>query len=166
MKNNKILIISIIALVLINIVTIAFVLTKNEERIRRGGNPERRQKMIEKRLELTPKQTQQFRAAHSVAVLDCGIKENILKCMTDRGIYAKVFNAKTTFNLRKQLYHAANANDTIKMKILSDSLGQLQAKKEMATVAHFAALRKICNTKQQQKMDKMLLRQMERMQKR
>ena len=32
-----------------------------------------------------------------VAVLDCGIKENILKCMTDRGIYAKVFNAKTTF---------------------------------------------------------------------
>ncbi len=32
-----------------------------------------------------------------VAVLDCGIKENILKCMTDRGIYAKVFNAKTSF---------------------------------------------------------------------
>jgi hypothetical protein len=148
MKNNKILIISIIALVLINIVTIAFVLTKNEERIRRGGNPERRQKMIEKRLELTPKQTQQFRAAHSEH--DNWVENN----------------AKTTFNLRKQLYHAANANDTIKMKILSDSLGQLQAKKEMATVAHFAALRKICNTKQQQKMDKMLLRQMERMQKR
>ena len=32
-----------------------------------------------------------------VAVLDCGIKENILKCLTDRGIYAKVFNAKTPF---------------------------------------------------------------------
>jgi carbamoyl-phosphate synthase small subunit len=32
-----------------------------------------------------------------VAVLDCGIKENILKCMTARGIYAKVFNAKTSF---------------------------------------------------------------------
>lgn len=32
-----------------------------------------------------------------VAVLDCGIKENILKCMTDRGIYAKVFSAKTSF---------------------------------------------------------------------
>lgn len=32
-----------------------------------------------------------------VAILDCGIKENILKCMTDRGIYAKVFNAKTSF---------------------------------------------------------------------
>ena len=32
-----------------------------------------------------------------VAVLDCGIKENILKCMTDRGIYAKVFNAKASF---------------------------------------------------------------------
>lgn len=32
-----------------------------------------------------------------VAVLDCGIKENILKCMTDRGVYAKVFNAKTSF---------------------------------------------------------------------
>lgn len=32
-----------------------------------------------------------------VAVLDCGIKDNILKCMTDRGIYAQVFNAKTSF---------------------------------------------------------------------
>ncbi|HLP49500.1 MAG TPA: glutamine-hydrolyzing carbamoyl-phosphate synthase small subunit [Chitinophagales bacterium] len=36
-------------------------------------------------------------AALKVAVLDCGIKENILKCMTDRGIYAKVFSAKTPF---------------------------------------------------------------------
>jgi carbamoyl-phosphate synthase small subunit len=32
-----------------------------------------------------------------VAVLDCGIKENILKCMTDRGLYAKVFNCRTSF---------------------------------------------------------------------
>ena len=32
-----------------------------------------------------------------VAVLDCGIKENILKCLTDRGVHAKVFNAKTSF---------------------------------------------------------------------
>ena len=32
-----------------------------------------------------------------VAVLDCGIKENILRCMTSRDIYTKVFNAKTTF---------------------------------------------------------------------
>lgn len=37
------------------------------------------------------------KAPLKVAVLDCGIKENILKCMTDRGIYAKVFNAKTSF---------------------------------------------------------------------
>ncbi|HWB63086.1 MAG TPA: glutamine-hydrolyzing carbamoyl-phosphate synthase small subunit [Chitinophagales bacterium] len=36
-------------------------------------------------------------AKYKVAVLDCGIKENILKCMTDRGIYAKVFNAQTPF---------------------------------------------------------------------
>ena len=33
----------------------------------------------------------------NVAVLDCGIKENILKCMTARGIYAKVFPATTSF---------------------------------------------------------------------
>lgn len=32
-----------------------------------------------------------------VAVLDCGIKENILKCLTDRGIYAKVFNCRTSY---------------------------------------------------------------------
>jgi carbamoyl-phosphate synthase small subunit len=34
-------------------------------------------------------------SAKKVAVLDFGIKENILKCMVDRGVYAKVFPAKT-----------------------------------------------------------------------
>ncbi|MES2776097.1 MAG: glutamine-hydrolyzing carbamoyl-phosphate synthase small subunit [Bacteroidota bacterium] len=35
-------------------------------------------------------------AAKKVAVLDYGIKQNILTCMTSRGVYAKVFPAKTT----------------------------------------------------------------------
>jgi carbamoyl-phosphate synthase small subunit len=35
-------------------------------------------------------------AAKKVAVLDYGIKQNILQCMVDRGVYAKVFPAKTT----------------------------------------------------------------------
>ena len=33
-----------------------------------------------------------------VAVLDFGCKQNILKCMTDRGAYVKVFPAKTSFD--------------------------------------------------------------------
>jgi carbamoyl-phosphate synthase small subunit len=32
-----------------------------------------------------------------VAVLDCGIKKNILNCLTERGAYVKVHNAKTSF---------------------------------------------------------------------
>ncbi len=32
-----------------------------------------------------------------VAVLDYGIKKNILNCLVERGAYVKVFNAKTTF---------------------------------------------------------------------
>jgi carbamoyl-phosphate synthase small subunit len=32
-----------------------------------------------------------------VSVLDCGIKKNILTCLTDRGAYVKVYNAKTNF---------------------------------------------------------------------
>ena len=32
-----------------------------------------------------------------VAVLDLGVKRNILKCLTDRGAHLKVFNAKTSF---------------------------------------------------------------------
>jgi carbamoyl-phosphate synthase small subunit len=35
-------------------------------------------------------------AAKKVAVLDYGIKQNILQCMVDRGVYAKVFPAKST----------------------------------------------------------------------
>ncbi|MEJ7587890.1 MAG: glutamine-hydrolyzing carbamoyl-phosphate synthase small subunit [Ferruginibacter sp.] len=33
-----------------------------------------------------------------IAVLDCGIKKNILTCLTERGAYVKVYNAKTTFD--------------------------------------------------------------------
>jgi len=36
------------------------------------------------------------KAEKKVAVLDYGIKQNILECMVGRGIYAKVFPAKTT----------------------------------------------------------------------
>lgn len=32
-----------------------------------------------------------------VAVLDCGVKKNILNCLEERGAYVKVFNAKTSF---------------------------------------------------------------------
>jgi carbamoyl-phosphate synthase small subunit len=32
-----------------------------------------------------------------VAVLDCGVKKNILHCLEERGVYVKVFNAKTSF---------------------------------------------------------------------
>ena len=32
-----------------------------------------------------------------VAVLDCGVKKNILSCLTERGAYVKVHNAKTSF---------------------------------------------------------------------
>ncbi len=33
-----------------------------------------------------------------VAVLDAGIKMNILNCLVERGVFVKVFNAKTTFS--------------------------------------------------------------------
>jgi carbamoyl-phosphate synthase small subunit len=36
-------------------------------------------------------------AAVRVAVLDFGIKRNILQCLVERGVYVKVFNAKTSF---------------------------------------------------------------------
>ncbi len=36
-------------------------------------------------------------SALRVAVLDLGIKKNILNCFTERGLYIKVFNAKTSF---------------------------------------------------------------------
>lgn len=37
-----------------------------------------------------------------IAVLDCGIKKNILTCLADRGAYVKVHNLKTTFNELKE----------------------------------------------------------------
>lgn len=36
-------------------------------------------------------------ASIKVAVLDFGIKRNILNCLVERGVYVKVFNAKTSF---------------------------------------------------------------------
>jgi len=40
-------------------------------------------------------------AAHKVAVLDLGVKKNILKCMSKRDCYLKVFPAKTPFEEMK-----------------------------------------------------------------
>ena len=37
------------------------------------------------------------KATLRVAVLDFGIKKNILNCFTERGAFVKVFNAKTSF---------------------------------------------------------------------
>lgn len=37
-----------------------------------------------------------------VAVLDCGIKQNILNCLVERGAYVKVHNAKTGFEEMEQ----------------------------------------------------------------
>lgn len=37
-----------------------------------------------------------------VAVLDFGIKKNILNCLVERGAYVKVFNAKTDYNTLKK----------------------------------------------------------------
>ena len=37
-------------------------------------------------------------AKHKVAVLDLGVKRNILNCLVDRGCYLKVFPAKTPFD--------------------------------------------------------------------
>jgi carbamoyl-phosphate synthase small subunit len=37
-----------------------------------------------------------------IAVLDFGVKKNILNCLVERGAYVKVFNAKTSFEELKQ----------------------------------------------------------------
>ncbi len=37
-----------------------------------------------------------------IAVLDYGIKKNILQCLTERGAFVKVFNAKTSFDELKE----------------------------------------------------------------
>jgi len=42
------------------------------------------------------------KAQMKVAVLDLGIKRNILKCMTDRGCYLKVFPMHTTYEEMKE----------------------------------------------------------------
>ncbi|MBS1731670.1 MAG: glutamine-hydrolyzing carbamoyl-phosphate synthase small subunit [Bacteroidetes bacterium] len=39
---------------------------------------------------------------HKVAVLDFGIKQNILNCLVERGAHVKVFNAKTSFEELQQ----------------------------------------------------------------
>ncbi len=71
-------------------------------------------------------------AALKVAVLDCGIKENILKCLTDRGVYAKVFNAKTTFAEMQQFnpdgYFISNGpGDPAPMDYAINTVREIQA---------------------------------------
>ena len=41
-------------------------------------------------------------SAVRIAVLDFGVKKNILNCLVERGAYVKVFNAKTSFETLKE----------------------------------------------------------------
>lgn len=42
------------------------------------------------------------KSAVRIAVLDFGVKKNILNCLVERGAYVKVFNAKTSFETLKE----------------------------------------------------------------
>lgn len=67
-----------------------------------------------------------------IAVLDFGVKKNILKCMTERGAYVKVFPAKTSFETLKSFeptgYFLSNGpGDPAPMKYAVETVQQILA---------------------------------------
>jgi len=145
--NNKILIGAIIVLALINVFAIFFILKKCGPNTKKG-DPKQRIEMIAKRLEFTPEQTIEFEKAY----------------LEHRTWVDK--NAEDVLSLRKKMFAVAQTNDTLQLQELAEEIGENQANKEKKTALHFASIRKWCTPKQQRKFDRMLLRQMERMQNR
>lgn len=148
MKSNyKILIGAIIVLALINIFTIIYVIKQCGKREKKG-DPKQRMEMIEKRMDFDPEQTVIFEKAYQ-----------------EHRKWANK-NSDEVLSIRKKMYAVAQTNDTLQLQELADSIGKIQANKERMTALHFASIRKWCTPKQQKKLDRMLLRQMERMQNR
>ncbi|MEO6707534.1 MAG: glutamine-hydrolyzing carbamoyl-phosphate synthase small subunit [Ginsengibacter sp.] len=70
-----------------------------------------------------------------IAVLDYGIKKNILNCLTERGAYVKVFNAKTSFEELEKFkpdgYFISNGpGDPEPMEYAVETLKQILAAKK------------------------------------
>jgi len=71
-------------------------------------------------------------AGMRIAVLDFGVKKNILKCMADRGAYLKVFPAKTSFSTLQEFaphgYFLSNGpGDPASMGYAVDSVKEILA---------------------------------------
>jgi len=71
-------------------------------------------------------------APYKVAVLDCGVKQSILNCLTDAGVYAKVFNACSSFDEMKTWnpngYFISNGpGDPSAMSYAIETVKQIQA---------------------------------------
>ncbi|MEI6816841.1 MAG: periplasmic heavy metal sensor [Bacteroidota bacterium] len=143
-KENRILHYLLIVLVVMNMGTIGFcwILWNKMEHGQEMGPPpnergDRPKGSIEKDLSLNAEQSKAFtdlRTAHFEA----------RKGVDDR-----------INSLRNQLFDLVkmDKSDTVKVKDLSEQIGQLEIQKQLLITKHFIALRKICNGEQKVKFD-------------
>ena len=147
MRNNKILTIAVVLLLLTNIALIAFMLTEKKGKSggKRSGGREPFELMV-KELDMTDQQQKDYK----------GLKEAHFKKV--RPLFDSIRAAKTTFyslikngQVSDSVLNAHTANITAKQAVL-----------EKITFAHFREARNIFTAEQQPKYDSFLLKMMQR----
>ncbi len=147
MKNNKILTIAVVLLLLTNIALIAFMLTEKKGKTggKRQGSREPFELMV-KELGMTDQQQKDYK----------GLKEAHFKNV--RPLFDSIRAAKTAF-------YTLIKNGEISDSVLDAHTANISAKQaalEKLTFAHFREVRNIFTAEQQPKYDSFLLKMMQR----
>ena len=147
MKNNKILTIAVVLLLLTNIALVAFMLTEKKGKTegKRQGGREPFELMV-KELGMTDQQQKDYK----------GLKEAHFKNV--RPLFDSIRAAKTAFyNLIKN----GEVSDSV-LNAHTANISARQAALEKLTFAHFREVRNIFTAEQQPKYDSFLLKMMQR----
>jgi hypothetical protein len=147
MKNNKILTIAVVLLLLTNIALIAFMLTEKKGKTegKRQGGREPFELMV-KELGMTDQQQKDYK----------GLKEAHFKNV--RPLFDSIRAAKTAFYT---LIKNGDVSDSV-LDAHTANISAKQAALEKLTFAHFREVRNIFTAEQQPKYDSFLLKMMQR----
>jgi len=147
MKNNKILTIAVIVLLLSNIALVAFMLTdKNKKGDKRQGGRREPYEMMVKELGMTEQQQKDYKQ----------MKEEHMKNV--KPLFDSVRAAKSAFFA---LTKDSNANDSM-ITFYSLRVAEKQVELDRVTFDHFRRVRKLFTAEQQPKFDTFMQKMMQR----
>lgn len=147
MLKQRVLIISIVILVVINLAMMSFMWFTREgkgPRIRRLSSEKRTERVLEKRLKLNEDQLVQFKEARE---MHFEMTNPLIESIHDNRVK---LNSREAFRLSKT-----------EVENITESIGKLTTELEQYNFTHIQKLRSICNEEQKKKFDMLISKMVE-----